>query len=79
MTDFEMCIASLQRPANYAELPPERQWDIDKSLRILDWDGINLDKARECVEVGDTPGSAEFKMNLPELAQVVRAFDARSG
>jgi hypothetical protein len=28
-----------QRPINYCELPPERQWEIDKSLGILDWDG----------------------------------------
>ena len=28
-----------QRPTNYCELLPERQWEIDKSLGILDWDG----------------------------------------
>jgi hypothetical protein len=28
-----------QRPINYCELSPERQWEIDKSLGILDWDG----------------------------------------
>lgn len=27
------------RPANYAELPEETKWKIDKALGILDWDG----------------------------------------
>jgi hypothetical protein len=27
------------RPANYAELPQEKQWQIDKTLGLLDWDG----------------------------------------
>lgn len=27
------------RPSDYAELSPQVQWDIDKSLSILDWDG----------------------------------------
>jgi len=31
--------AATQRPANYAELSPESQWAIDKSLDILDWSG----------------------------------------
>lgn len=31
--------AALKRPANYADLPPQEQWDIDKQLGILDWDG----------------------------------------
>jgi hypothetical protein len=27
------------RPANYLELEPREQWEIDKRLGILDWDG----------------------------------------
>ena len=30
---------ALDRPANYADLPPSEQWAIDKQLGILDWDG----------------------------------------
>lgn len=31
--------AATQRPSNYCELGPESQWNIDKGLGILDWDG----------------------------------------
>ncbi len=31
--------AATRRPADYAELSPQTQWDIDKGLGILDWDG----------------------------------------
>lgn len=31
--------AALKRPANYINLSQQRQWEIDKSLGILDWDG----------------------------------------
>ena len=30
---------SLKRPNNYEQLSPQRQWEIDKELGILDWDG----------------------------------------
>lgn len=30
---------ALERPANYADLPADEQWAIDKRLGILDWDG----------------------------------------
>lgn len=36
---FEM---SFQRPSNYFQLTPERQWEIDKDLGILDWMGEGL-------------------------------------
>jgi hypothetical protein len=32
--------ASTRRPANYAELSPRRQWEVDDDLGILDWDGL---------------------------------------
>ena len=38
----EMFEKSFQRPSNYFKLSPERQWEIDKSLGILDWDGNDL-------------------------------------
>jgi hypothetical protein len=28
-----------KRPANYEKLSPREQWEIDKELGILDWDG----------------------------------------
>jgi hypothetical protein len=28
-----------ERPANYCELSAQSQWDVDKGLGILDWDG----------------------------------------
>jgi hypothetical protein len=31
--------AATRRPANYSELSSRSQWDIDKTLGILDWDG----------------------------------------
>jgi len=30
---------AMERPANYADLPADEQWAIDKKLGILDWDG----------------------------------------
>ena len=30
---------ALMRPHNFDKLPPEEQWEIDKELGILDWDG----------------------------------------
>jgi hypothetical protein len=29
---------ALKRPLNYHKMIPQRQWEIDKSLGILDWD-----------------------------------------
>jgi hypothetical protein len=34
-----MAKACCFRPSNYADLPEHRQWEIDKDLGILDWDG----------------------------------------
>ena len=34
--------ASFQRPKNFFKLSPERQWEIDKYLGILDWMGSDL-------------------------------------
>lgn len=28
-----------QRPANHEEMSPQEQWETDKELGILDWDG----------------------------------------
>jgi hypothetical protein len=38
-TQAQMFEASFMRPSSYFELSAETQWDIDKSLGILDWDG----------------------------------------
>ena len=33
---------SFQRPKNYFQLSPQRQWEIDEYLGILDWIGSDL-------------------------------------
>jgi hypothetical protein len=33
-------IRALCRPSNYGDLPPRQQWEIDRELNILDWDGV---------------------------------------
>lgn len=33
------CILAQERPANFFELNAEEQWNIDKRLGILDWNG----------------------------------------
>jgi len=78
MTNYESCMAAIQRPDNYGKLSAERQWDIDKSLGLLDWDGINMKAAQECIDAEDqTRAVREFKMSLPELGTVVRRFNAK--
>ena len=42
MSQKEMFELSFQRPANYFHLSNQEQWDIDKSLGILDWEGEGL-------------------------------------
>ena len=42
MTEREMFEKSFQRPTNFFYLTAEEQWDIDKTLGILDWEGFDL-------------------------------------
>lgn len=42
MTEREMFERSFKRPRNFFKLSPERQWEIDKELGILDWNGDGL-------------------------------------
>lgn len=42
MTEYDMFEKSFERPSNYFKLSPERQWEIDKELGILDWKGGGL-------------------------------------
>jgi hypothetical protein len=42
MTEREMFEKSLERPSNFRKLSSEEQWDIDKRLGILDWQGEGL-------------------------------------
>lgn len=42
MTEKEMFEKSFQRPKNYFKLSEQRQWDIDATLGILDWQGSSL-------------------------------------
>ena len=39
MTQGEMFEQAMKRPSNYSKLPESEQWEIDKKLGILDWDG----------------------------------------
>jgi hypothetical protein len=34
-----LALSATSRPANYCELSPQSQWDVDKRLGILDWSG----------------------------------------
>lgn len=34
-----MYVLAQQRPDNFDKLPTSKQWEIDKGLGILDWDG----------------------------------------
>lgn len=42
MDEREMFEMSFKRPSNYFKLSPERQWEIDDDLGILDWMGSDL-------------------------------------
>jgi len=44
MTKREMFERSFDRPSNYFKLSSREQWDIDKRLGILDWEGKDLTK-----------------------------------
>ena len=44
MTEREMFEKSFERPINYFNLSKKNQWDIDKKLGILDWNGEDLTK-----------------------------------
>lgn len=40
--ELEMFEKSFQRPKDYFKLSERRQWDIDRDLGILDWEGKYL-------------------------------------
>ena len=44
MNEQQMYEKSFERPSNYFKLSPERQWEIDNQLGILDWEGGHLTK-----------------------------------
>lgn len=44
MNEREMFEKSFERPSNFFELSSKEQWDIDKKLGILDWEGKGLSK-----------------------------------
>lgn len=47
VTQKQMYERSFSRPKNYFKLIPQRQWEIDDSLGILDWDGRMTDEETE--------------------------------
>jgi hypothetical protein len=78
MSEFQLCMAALRRPLNYSQQSGSSQWATDKSLGILDWDGINLEKAQACIDAGDeSDAHRRFKMSVSELRQVVDGFNQR--
>ena len=42
MNEREMFEQSFKRPSDYFKLSPQRQWEIDANLGILDWKGKGL-------------------------------------
>jgi hypothetical protein len=42
MSQRDMFEKSFQRPRNYFRLNPQKQWEIDRKLGILDWNGDGL-------------------------------------
>jgi len=34
-------IRALCRPSDYEQRSPVQQWEIDKELNLLDWDGVS--------------------------------------
>jgi len=76
MGEYEMAKAALRRPLDYGKRPPQSQWNIDASLGILDWNGIDLNKARKYIEEDFDLGS--FGMTLEQLREVVEGFDERN-
>lgn len=42
MNEREMFEKSFERPSNFFDLSSQQQWDIDKKLGILDWEGDGL-------------------------------------
>lgn len=42
MNEREMFEVSFKRPTNYFKISEKEQWEIDKNLGILDWEGEGL-------------------------------------
>lgn len=42
MSEREMFEQTFKRPKDFFKLSSQQQWDIDKNLGILDWEGTNL-------------------------------------
>lgn len=52
------------RPDDYASLPPERQWLVDKRLRILDWEGERTDDYfTSALKLEEHPGGVIVQKN----------------
>lgn len=78
MTPFQMAQAALRRPPDFHRMSPAMRWEVDKSLGILDWMGLDLERARETINSGDAAASAAlFGMTLPELRTILEGFEAR--
>ncbi len=42
MSEREMFEQTFKRPKDFFKLSSQQQWNIDKDLGILDWEGTNL-------------------------------------
>ena len=51
---------AMKRPSNYFKLSAREQWDIDKRLGILDWDGeMTPEQKKKLREHLETPKEEE--------------------
>lgn len=46
----DMVAKALKRPKNFLRLSSREQWDIDKKLGLLDWDGPETDEDFEILK-----------------------------
>ncbi len=46
----DMVAKALRRPRNFLKLSSREQWDIDKRLDLLDWDGPETDEDRKMLK-----------------------------
>lgn len=71
MTNDEMYEKSFQRPKCFFFLTAQEQWDIDKELGILDWDGQGLTDEQKVRYAEYYHHTKEEVEHNPELAKAI--------
>ncbi len=75
MTPYESACAALRRPHNFTTLHPREQWRVDAGLGILDWEGFNMEAAREVLASGNEAATVQkFGMTLAEVRDIADRF-----